>query len=83
MRDERGELITVTEAMAIMGCTRGAVCKILRRHVDESTGLSVGGRIEGQRVNPAMWLVYRHTAEAAAADMAWCAGTRRGAKKAS
>jgi hypothetical protein len=81
MQDERGELITVTAAMAVMKCTRGAVCKILRKHVDEATGLSIGGRIEGRRVNPALWLVYRHTAEAAARDMAWCAGVRRGSTK--
>lgn len=82
MRDERGELITITEASAILGCGRWGVSKILRQHLDETTGLSVGGRVEGKRIAGKLWLVYRHTVEAAAAaGMAWNAGRRRGEKK--
>lgn len=81
MHDERGELITVTEALAILGCSRVGVSKILQRHLDETTGLSVGGRIEGKKINPRMWLVYRHTVEAAAGSLSWRAGLPRGAKK--
>lgn len=81
MRDERGELITITEASAILGCGRWGVSKILRQHLDETTGLSVGGRVEGKRIAGKLWLVYRHTVEAAAGSLSWRAGLPRGAKK--
>jgi hypothetical protein len=82
MKDERGELITVTEALAILPCSRQMITKWLREHLDKATGLSVGGRVEGKQVAGLIWLVYRHTAEAAArSGMAWCAGVKRGAKK--
>lgn len=82
MHDERGELITVTEAMAILGCSRGGVCKILRQHLDRATGLSAGGRIEGRQFSPRLWMVYRQSVEAAkATGMSWCAGLKRGDRK--
>ena len=82
MRDERGELITVTEAVKVLGCSRWGVSKILRKHLDPETGVSVGGRIEGKMIASHIWLVYRHTVEAAAASgMSWCAGRKRGEKK--
>lgn len=82
MRDERGELITVTEAAAVLGCGRWAITKILRRHLDDATGLSRGGRIEGTRIAGLGWLVCRDTVQAAAAaGMSWAAGRRRGEKK--
>lgn len=82
MNDERGELITVTEAVAILGCGRWGVSKILRKNLDPETGLSVGGRIEGKMIASHIWLVYRHTVEAAATSgMSWCAGRKRGEKK--
>lgn len=82
MKDERGELITVTEAVKLLGCSRSVVSKILRQHLDPETGMSLGGRIEGQQVAGLIWLVYRHTAEAtAAAGMRWSAGLKRGSKK--
>ena len=82
MNDERGELITVTEAVAILGCSRSVVSKILRQHLDPETGMSLGGRVEGRQVAGLIWLVYRHTAEAtAAAGMRWSAGLKRGSKK--
>jgi hypothetical protein len=82
MKDERGELITVTEAVKVLGCGRWGVSKILRKHLDAETGLSVGGRVEGKMIANHFWLVYRHTVEAAAASgMSWCAGRKRGEKK--
>ena len=82
MKDERGELITVTEAVKVLGCSRWGVSKILRKHLDPETGLSLGGRVEGRLIASHCWLVYRHTAEAtAAAGMRWSAGLSRGSKK--
>ena len=82
MKDERGELITVTEAVKVLGCSRSGVSKILRKHFDPETGMSLGGRIEGRQVAGLIWLVYSHTVEAAAASgMAWCAGRKRGERK--
>jgi hypothetical protein len=81
MTDERGELITVTEALAVLSCSRQVITKWLRDHLDPATGLSVGGRVEGKQVAGLIWLVYRHTAEAAAADLSWRSGAPRGAKK--
>jgi hypothetical protein len=81
MNDERGELITVTEALAILPCSRQMITKWLREHLDPATGLSVGGRVEGKQIAGLIWLVYRHTAEAAASDLSWRSGAPRGAKK--
>jgi hypothetical protein len=81
MNDERGELITVTEALAILPCSRQMITKWLRERLDAATGLSLGGRVEGKQIAGLIWLVYRHTAEAAAADLSWRSGAPRGAKK--
>ena len=80
MNDERGELITMTEALECLGCTRSAATRMLRLRLDEATGLSVGGRLEG-RLFGRSWFVYRHTVEALAREGSWRWGLPAGSKK--
>lgn len=80
MQDERGELITMSEALSLLGCTRSAATRLLRRRLDEPAGLSLGGRLEG-RLYGRSWFVYRHTAEALAREGSWRWGLPAGSKK--
>ena len=81
MTDERGELISMTEALKNLGCSRSSATQALRRRLDESTGLSLGGRLEGRLVTPRCWLVYRHTVETAAREGSWRWGLPAGSRK--
>lgn len=81
MRDERGELITMSEALKSLPCTRAHACGLLRERLDPATGLSLGGRLEGRQLSPRCWLVYRHSVEAAATTFRWDAGTPKGTKR--
>lgn len=77
MRDERGELVTMTEALRTLPCSRSNACRMLRARLDPSTGLSLGGRIEGKLILGRMWLVYVSSLEAPAASMRADAGKPR------
>ncbi len=81
MKDERGELISMTEALKSLGCTRSAATRVLRRRLDTTTNLSLGGRLEGRLVTPRCWLVYRHSVEQAARDGSWRWGLPAGSQK--
>lgn len=81
MHDERGELIPMREALKILPCSRSVACRLLQPGLDPATGLSLGGRLEGRRLSRRCWLVYRHSAEAAAKTFRWDAGLPKGARK--
>ena len=80
MRDDRGELVTMTEALERLGCTRSAATRTLRLRLDPATGISTGGRLEG-RLFGRSWFVYLDTVEALAREGSWRWGLPAGSKK--
>lgn len=81
LRDSRGELLTMKAALAILPCSRSVALRLLKAHLEPATGLSLGGRLEWRLISPRSWLVYRHSAEAAARTFRWDAGQPKGTRK--
>lgn len=80
MQDERGELVPMAEALAALGCSHSSACRILRLSLNATTGLSLGGRLEG-RLYGRSWFVYAASIPAAVATMRRDAGKPRSKKR--
>ena len=56
--------VPVEKAAEIAGCSPQYIRRILDQNLDESTGRTTGGRLDGWRVTGKSWLVLRKSAEA-------------------
>jgi hypothetical protein len=81
MESPDGEWITIAEAARLAGCAGSYIRKIILANVNEKTGRSHGGIIEGWRVNARLWLVSKADALAMSKTLSWKAGRPRTAKK--
>lgn len=76
-----GDYITVTQATEVLGVNGTLLRRELRKHLDEATGESRGGRVSGYMLNERTWLVLRSDVEALKSSLGWKAGKPREAKK--
>lgn len=81
MAQLNGDYITVAQAAKIVGVNGTIITRELRKHLDEVTGQSKGGRISGYMLHARTWMVLRRDAEAMANNLGWKAGRPRQAKK--
>ena len=81
MESPDGQWITITEAARLAGCAGSYIRKIILANYNAKTGRSIGGVIEGWRVNPRLWLVRKSDATAMAKSLGWRAGKPRATKK--
>ena len=76
-----GEYITVTKAAEILGVNGTLIRRELKRHLDDATGESNGGRLSGYMLNERTWLVCKGDVDTLRRSLGWKAGQPRDAKK--
>jgi len=81
MAQFHGDYITVTKAAELAGVNGTLIRRELKKHLDEKTGRSEGGRLSGYLLHERTWMVRRQDVEAMARQLGWKAGQPRKAKK--
>ena len=81
MAEMHGEFITVSAAAKIARVCGTLITRELRKHLDEATGESKGGRVSGYLLHARTWMVRLEDVQALAKQVGWKAGKPRTAKK--
>jgi len=81
MAQLNGDYITVAQAADLAHVGGTVITRELRKHLDEATGQSKGGRVSGYLLHARTWMVLRRDVEAMAKTLGWKAGKPRKAKK--
>jgi hypothetical protein len=81
MAQLNGDYITVARAAELANVSGTIITRELRKHLDDATGQSKGGRVSGYLLHARTWMVLRRDVEAMAKTLGWKAGKPRQAKK--